>query len=60
MTKKDYELVAVAINKALNGCQGEYYKNGVRRAACSICNSLMIENPRFDADKFLAACGIAK
>lgn len=65
MTKKDYELIAKAIRDTqarINA--GSIAKNslldqlrGVRRTAAHLSDALAVENPRFDAGRFLAACG---
>lgn len=54
MSKKDYELIANAISsvdKRLNA-------DPLGDAAIAIADVMAEDNPRFDRDKFLAACGI--
>ena len=61
MTKKDYELIAGAIKSEYDGMQRLdriYVREGVFHAARAIAYALASDNPRFDRDKFLAACGV--
>ena len=64
MTKKDYELIAGAIHRSRTVSMLD--KNTVRRQAKHAAISLVMtdltatlahENPKFDQDKFMAACG---
>lgn len=57
MTKKDYVLIASAINEAMMW-GGEEQKDGVRLTAQFIETKLEANNDRFDCDRFLTACGI--
>jgi hypothetical protein len=64
MTKKDYELIAKVIKddeylwKAIHsGAMGREYQSSIAEAFAKV---LRIENPRFNKDKFLVACGITK
>lgn len=61
MTRKDYVLLAAALNRVLNdptsllhSDPGEF-KLGVRKAAESIADSLAGDNGRFDRERFLRA-----
>lgn len=64
MTRKDYELIAKAIrdtqerikNDATNEDRTEQLR-GVRRTAAHIAQALAADNGRFDAGRFLTACG---
>ena len=75
MTKKDFELIAVAINRAIeetkNGIadnsnymsevEMEAYNHaifGIGQAVNQLCDTLKKDNARFDAKKFIKACGI--
>lgn len=55
MTKKDFELVAAAVRK-------EVYQGGVsfgiRAVVSNLCANFSHANPRFNREKFIAACGI--
>ena len=51
MTKKDFEFIASLINAANNGVAPEH----LATLAAAYCTK---QNPRFDADKFISACGI--
>jgi len=64
MTKKDYELIAGAINEAWVKSQN-YYEEGsiniacrdaIREVAGNIGNKLNEDNPRFNPFKFEEAC----
>jgi len=57
MTKKDYELIANAIYKAVidDGNMDE-----IRVVASHLANSLQLENNKFDRTRFLQACGIGE
>lgn len=50
MTKKDFEFIAALINAANNGVSAE----NLATLAAAYCAK---QNPRFDTDKFLVACG---
>lgn len=62
MTRKDYELIAKAINDTRLRIGDDLGHNpeqnrGVRRAAAHLADALAQDNPRFDAQRFLTACG---
>jgi hypothetical protein len=50
MTRKDYELIAKVIANAKF--------NDVDLLAKELAKALELENPRFDAVRFLSACGV--
>lgn len=52
MTKKDYELIASVILKTDN----EY--DSIHKLVISLINVFQKDNPKFDSDKFLTACGL--
>lgn len=56
MTKKDYELIARAI-KGGTIYHDLHYINKLSFVD-DICNKLEQDNPRFDRNKFLTACGV--
>jgi hypothetical protein len=61
MTKKDYELIAKAIETSgsMYFNQNEAEKvSAMIEFAYSIATSLKEDNPRFDRVRFLEACGI--
>jgi hypothetical protein len=63
MTKKDYELQAKAISLAFGavGQSGLYdAKTALGLVATILADSLEKENPRFNRDLFLKACGVEK
>jgi hypothetical protein len=67
MTKKDCERLALALKVTMPPVHGddrhEYYQAlfGQWEIDCwSIANALADENPRFNIDKFLLACGVTK
>jgi hypothetical protein len=67
MTRKDYVLLAEALNAARCNTDGGYSSvteeqrrqrmHGVAIAARAVCHALARENARFDSERFLAACG---
>lgn len=62
MTRKDYELIAAAIKRAHDtshsaaGCDGTAI---VEDLAEDLAGELEATNPRFDAARFLEACGVS-
>ena len=63
MTKKDYEMIADAIAETVDGyadldTAGTMVRMAIRDTALSIANVLESDNPRFDRNRFLVACGV--
>jgi len=73
MTKKDFERVAAIIkeakenqdrvigehfNKVSDQYSAELLQDGIHNVAMRFCESFKAENPRFDQDRFLKACGL--
>lgn len=65
MTRKDYVLIAAALNTAKNEealAHAPSYNNGwadgVDAAAGVLADALSKDNPRFDRARFLKACGV--
>ena len=61
MTRKDYELIAKAIadlRNATGAVMGEEFQHGAKQAAQYIASALASDNPRFDRERFLKACGV--
>jgi hypothetical protein len=74
MTRKDYILIAAALRETLAhiACNGDSERlsdtgrthlggerAGVRHAALRVMEALASDNPRFERETFLKACGIA-
>jgi hypothetical protein len=63
MTKKDYIVIAKAVNKAYISLSyasvnmGET-KRSLQTVADALAYELKLENARFDSNKFIEACGI--
>ncbi len=59
MTRKDYELIAAAINEAAVIARAHAGKEplAVRSTAHKIAGALAKDNARFDQERFMAACG---
>lgn len=59
MTRKDYKLIASSILKELS-CYKDLTPeaSAVRELARRLATQLAEENPRFDRDVFLVACGV--
>lgn len=55
MTKKDYELIAKAVNFET---RSKVQKNVRVNVIARLGISLQKDNPQFDYDKFVVACGI--
>lgn len=60
MTRKDYVLIAQAFKAASmpNACQET--KASLYELAQRLAGILALDNARFDRERFLAACGVAK
>ena len=60
MTKKDYELISRNIAQVQREFRGvEDGINAIRDVAVFIASDLERDNPRFDRERFLKACGVA-
>jgi hypothetical protein len=61
MTKKDYELIAqeIATSRKVNLTSSEVVYVSVAHLANSLATALEIENPRFNREMFLKACGVS-
>ena len=65
MTKKDYELIAEAIayaaelSKVLGGIDAETRDRVTSLIANKLASGLEMDNPRFNREMFLKACGVA-
>lgn len=57
MTKKDYELIAGAIYNQYSVETGQS-QQGIENVARLLAYKLELDNPRFDRNKFITACGI--
>lgn len=67
MTKKDYELIAGCFRTDIEGWReesgpvyGQEAIDALTLNAVRLVNQLEKDNPKFDRDKFLQACGIEK
>lgn len=60
MTRKDYELIAGAISHAVKNYDGEDWTMLGAGAAIArlLADELAEDNPRFNREIFLAACGV--
>lgn len=61
MTKKDYEKIANVFYKTLGTIDRSWFEEAtdhVERVACNMADMLAQDNPRFDRDRFLKACGV--
>jgi hypothetical protein len=62
MTRKDYLLIAEAINKSLIYVQHSKSlataEQGVGIVASLVTEALADDNPNFNSERFLAACGM--
>lgn len=56
MTKKDYEVIAKVINRqGFMSLDGNFNKKVL---AQDLAIELLLQNPRFNREKFLLACGV--
>ena len=65
MTRKDYILIAEALKAAMlprlkhhTDDRSLVFNCGVESAAIRVCDTLARDNPRFDRERFLKACGV--
>lgn len=58
MTKKDYIIIAKAINEMYLGHK-DWVRN-LEQVGNKFAETLKADNPRFDTERFLTACGINK
>ena len=63
MTKKHYTLIADAIAESVDAyaeldTAGDMVRMALRDVALSIADTLEADNPRFDRNRFLVACGV--
>jgi hypothetical protein len=59
MTKKDYIAIAEVIRNARFSDDDGDYPSDRRSLAGAIADVMAADNPRFDRDRFLTACGVA-
>jgi hypothetical protein len=65
MTKKDYELIAGSVWRSVrsyewiekNKVKREAKRNALHLVATDLSARLAHDNPKFDKDKFMTACG---
>jgi hypothetical protein len=65
MTRKDYELIAGVLSDALDSFYADHNRGLLHNApsmhgmvAESMADALAADNPRFDRERFLKACGV--
>jgi hypothetical protein len=65
MTRKDYILIADAFQMTVNALKDnermlrpDIQETGIYRVAVTLCSLLKDNNPRFNSDKFMRACGL--
>ena len=59
MTKKDYILLACVFKTNYELLSQAGHKTILWVVVKDICRELQHDNPRFDSDKFMKACGMA-
>lgn len=63
MTRKDYIAIAAAIQRARSASNYRETQEAMLEmhtgCAHSIADALALDNPRFDRERFLKACGVA-
>lgn len=63
MTRKDYQLIAntLAAERAYHADLGQAYAaETVESVAARLADELADDNPRFDRERFLKACGVGE
>lgn len=63
LTKKDFKAVAEIIRKRKNRCELDRHLQagfGVDAIKCDLADYFATQNPRFDRDKFMQACGLTE
>ena len=62
MTKKDYILIASILEQKFSEVRGKNYEASiaVRSIVDRLATGFKDNNPRFQVEKFLSACGITK
>lgn len=59
MTRKDYIEIAKVLRNAKEEVLADQGRIGtIRQIALELCSVLKSDNPRFDKDRFLTACGL--
>lgn len=62
MTRKDYQLIAGAFRRARDyndsAAKSAGHQVGTADAAIMLASALQEDNPRFDRERFLKACGV--
>lgn len=60
MTRKDYGLIALAVEAAMpdDPDAEPRWSDAVEQVAHNLASALAQDNPRFNRDKFLQACGV--
>lgn len=57
MTRKDYELIARSIKWEISGFYGELERTAIASTVERLARAFAAENPRFDRERFIKACG---
>jgi hypothetical protein len=58
MTRKDYEAIAERIARSVDKYQYDEGKNIIAELVEDLVEIFQDENPNFNADKFVKACGL--
>jgi hypothetical protein len=59
MTRKDYELIASVIARRVDSAGDEFTElNAITKVGVSLSAEFQRQNPRFDRERFLKACGL--
>lgn len=58
MLKKDYRLIALVIRDRYDIAIDNEQRLLLRNLAYNMATMLAVDNPRFNRDKFLTACGV--
>lgn len=58
MSKNNYVAIAATIKNIRELCQAKEAREAITYIASDLAREFVKDNPRFDSDKFLRACGL--
>ncbi len=58
MSRKDYEAIAADIARSMDRTLSPHAEAVLRMLARDLAGTFEADNPRFDRDRFLVACGV--
>ena len=58
MTRKHYEILAAALMRSFSQATEESIRDALEELACDLSGELEKDNPKFNTQRFLKACGV--